>query len=394
MVDTANQVFANSRMSARLNLVQSVLAPFGDTGDGDTDLETLQTDSRVAALRDQYQADLVALIVRSNGLCGIAYVPSEIDPGFAPYAYSVTAFPCVTSFAHEIGHNLGFNHDRFNAPGPDEIVFPWAYGHIVVNNFRTVMSYPEPCGACEEILHFSNPRVEFNDRPTGVEDQTDNARVGGQSAPVTANFRVSGLLFEDDFENGNFSSWNSDRGGLETREPGLAGSALALELPLDGSTARRYLAHKVAAPGDGINVGFLINVDNADLGGAEVEVLEFFGKGQRHLAVTVRQINGGYWLTLYAKANDDAYGEIARTPLRAEVTERIEVRWRRATEEGALDGYVRLVKNGGPRGTVRDLDNDTRVVREVRLGLPGGAGGSPLGSSMLIDDYQASLPLE
>ena len=31
MVDTANQVFANSRMNARLNLVQSVLAPFGDT---------------------------------------------------------------------------------------------------------------------------------------------------------------------------------------------------------------------------------------------------------------------------------------------------------------------------------------------------------------------------
>jgi hypothetical protein len=394
MVDTANQIFANSRMSARLNLVNSVLAPFGDTGEGLTDLETLQTNSRVASLRDEYQADLVALIVRSNGLCGIAYVPSAIDPAFAPYAYSVTAFPCVTSFAHEIGHNLGFHHDRFNAPDPNELTFPWAYAHIVVNNFRTIMSYPSPCGDCEEILHFSNPRVEWNDRPTGIEDQRDNARVGGQSAPVTANFRISGLIFEDDFESGNFSSWTSDRGGLGTGEPGLEDSALALELPLDGSTARRYLAHRVAAPGDGVNVGFLINVDNADLGGGEVEVLEFFGKGQRHLSVTVRRIDGGYWLTLYAKANDDSYREIARTPLRAELTERIEVQWRRATEEGARDGYVRLVKNGGPRGTVRDLDNDTRVVREVRLGLPGGSAGAPLGGRLLVDDYRASLPLD
>ncbi|MDH3403398.1 MAG: zinc-dependent metalloprotease [Acidobacteriota bacterium] len=393
MVDTANVVFANSQMSARLNLVHTALAPFGDTGGGESDLDTLRTDPQVAALRNEHAADLVALLVRHNGLCGIAYVPNVIGPGFAPWAYSVTASPCVTSFAHEIGHNFGFHHDPANAPGPTDVTFPWAYGHIVANDFRTIMAYPDPCGSCEEILHFSNPRVEWDGRPTGIEDQRDNARVGAVSAPVTARFRISGLLFADDFESGSFLSWFSVRGGLATRQPGLRGSALALDLPLTGSPARRFLAHRLAPPGDGVEVGFLINANNADLGGAEVALLEFFGKGQRHLTVTVRQIDGAYWLTLYAKANDDAYQEVGRTPLRAEITEDIEVIWRRASAEGALDGYVRLVKNGGPRGTLRHLDNDARLVREIRLGLPGGTAGAPPGTSLVVDDYRAALSL-
>ncbi len=176
-----------------------------------------------------------------------------------------------------------------------------------------------------------NPRVDYEDKPTGIEDERDNARVGNQSAPVVANFRLSGVLFEDDFEGTNFLSWTTVRSGLSLVEPGLDGSGQALEVSLAGTAARRYLAHKIPAPGLGVDVEFLLNMNGADLGDAELEVLEFMGHGQRHLALTVRNVAGAYWLTLYAKANTGDYVEIADTPVRAFTTERIGVVWRAAT---------------------------------------------------------------
>ena len=58
----------------------------------------------VHAKRDQYEADIVALIIDDPQYCGIAYLgPSE------SLMFSVTAWNCATgyySFGHEIGHNM------------------------------------------------------------------------------------------------------------------------------------------------------------------------------------------------------------------------------------------------------------------------------------------------
>ena len=57
----------------------------------------------------------------------------EINSSFEPYAFSVVNWTCANanlSMAHEIGHNMGLNHDRPNAGNPSP-AFPYAYGYAV-----------------------------------------------------------------------------------------------------------------------------------------------------------------------------------------------------------------------------------------------------------------------
>jgi len=131
--------------------------------------------------REQYGADIVALIIDDPQYCGLAWLgPSK------NLMYSVTAWDCATgyySFGHEIGHNLGLNHDRgtknaCNSGG-------YNYGYRATNAaFRSILAYRcesgqcdnNPGGGCTRIIRFSNPSPEgYNNEPVG-NDSNDNAR--------------------------------------------------------------------------------------------------------------------------------------------------------------------------------------------------------------------------
>ncbi|MBK7976779.1 MAG: thrombospondin type 3 repeat-containing protein [Deltaproteobacteria bacterium] len=157
------------------------------------------------ALRNQHYADLVALVVESggSGVCGQAYVQRSISSGFSESAYQVTVRSCAVgniSYAHEHGHNLGFEHNPENGISPPSSAsYVWSYGHYVNGSFRTVMSYADPCtSGCTRVQRFSNPGISFNGFPTGIADQRDNHRTGNISAPIAAGFRVPGLDTDGD----------------------------------------------------------------------------------------------------------------------------------------------------------------------------------------------------
>jgi hypothetical protein len=79
----------------------------------------------VPALRDKYGADLVHLIVEgqsNDGSCGIGWMVEPEAPLTAEAGFSLSDHRCSAanlSFAHEIGHNLGMNHDRYVVEDPD-----------------------------------------------------------------------------------------------------------------------------------------------------------------------------------------------------------------------------------------------------------------------------------
>lgn len=201
-VDSSNQAFANSLMKARFRLAGVRFTSRADSGSSSTDLSWLRDDPEVAAWRNEAGADMVGMISEFTNACGQGYLMGNPPgPGFAPNAFQVTARTCAIgnlSYAHEHGHNMGFQHNPENGSGP---AFPYAFGHWVNGNFRTVMSYSNPCtSGCTRRPYFSNPNVSFNGAPTGIADQRDNARAGNHTAPIVAAFRIPQYIFADQFE--------------------------------------------------------------------------------------------------------------------------------------------------------------------------------------------------
>lgn len=188
-VDLANQAYSNSRIAMQLRLVRSAEVAYTESGNISTDLSRLRktTDGfmdTVHQLRNQYKADMVAMIVdNGGGYCGIAYVMANgARASFAPYAFSVTDRECVANntLTHELGHNMGDAHDR--ASGGDG-VYPYSYGYRdPIGKFRTIMAYACPNVSCPRVKYFSNPKILINGRPAGIDhavnptNSADNAR--------------------------------------------------------------------------------------------------------------------------------------------------------------------------------------------------------------------------
>ena len=111
---------------------------------------------------------MVALLIENGGnSCGIAYVMTSPSVGFEDWAYQVTDRGCGgKTFAHEHGHNMGFEHDPANsARAGGGASYDWSFAHFVSGSFRTIMSYSNQCvGGCPRALRFSNPDIFYNIR--------------------------------------------------------------------------------------------------------------------------------------------------------------------------------------------------------------------------------------
>ncbi|MDH4252464.1 MAG: zinc-dependent metalloprotease [Nitrospira sp.] len=202
-VDLANQAYKNSQIAMQLRLVRAAEVAYAETGNMSTDLTRLQRTNdgfldQVHQLRNQYKADLVAMIVDNGGpYCGIAYVMANGPrASFASYAFSLTDRDCVANntLTHELGHNMGDAHDRASGGSG---VFPYSYGYRdPVGKFRTIMAYACPNVSCPRVKYFSNPKITINGRPAGIDhrvnptNSADNARSMNEVRNVIAAWRT------------------------------------------------------------------------------------------------------------------------------------------------------------------------------------------------------------
>ncbi|MEM8960123.1 MAG: M12 family metallo-peptidase [Acidobacteriota bacterium] len=194
-IDVSNTAFANSNTVAGFTLVHTQEIAYNDSGNIQADRNYIQSNSTVNNLRDQYNADLVGLLVENGGgFCGIAFLlGNESASAFAPFGYQVTARNCAVgnlSYPHEHGHNLGLQHNPQNGAPTSQAYRNYAYGHYINGNYRTVMSYSNPCpSGCTRQPYFSNPDVVFQGAATGINNSRDNSRVIDEVAAITANYR-------------------------------------------------------------------------------------------------------------------------------------------------------------------------------------------------------------
>ena len=192
-IDSTNTAYINSKIRQRARLVRAQETAIAETGNLGTELSALRSNAGATALRNTYNADLVAMLSNSSDNCGIGYLMGGAN-GNSNNGYTVTSRGCAVgnlSFAHELGHNMGSQHNPENG---SSATYSFGYGHYVNGVFRTVMSYTDPCASgCTRRPYFSNPAVSYNGLPTGIENQRDNARSINSTADAIANYRASGI---------------------------------------------------------------------------------------------------------------------------------------------------------------------------------------------------------
>ncbi|HUG12987.1 MAG TPA: M12 family metallo-peptidase [Opitutaceae bacterium] len=211
----ANSDFTRSDIAARLRLVHTALVNAQENGSFDTALDRLRrTDDGfmdgVHALRNQYGADLVSLVIlnSNDSTVGQAYLLNEpwslVNELFA---FSVVQWSSLTgssTFTHELGHNLGCAHSRHNASSPGAYGYSYGYKFNDAGGTlrRTIMAYTP--GAQTRV--FSNPRLRYplsnpNGIPMGVpagqSGEADNALTVDQSAFEVANYRLRADAFAE-----------------------------------------------------------------------------------------------------------------------------------------------------------------------------------------------------
>mgnify|MGYP000078289158 CR=1 FL=1 len=143
-VTKLNNAFNSSGIDLEVNLVyQQLLSPYTE-GEYGTDLANLQGNTTVAALRDDYHADIVVMM-RNNA--------ATIDKlaGKAQGMFAVTKNKNNHTFCHEVGHIFGAMHND----------------DACTNGCRAFLSGLQKCVMAGGIFAFSTPNITLSGVPYG-----------------------------------------------------------------------------------------------------------------------------------------------------------------------------------------------------------------------------------
>lgn len=213
VVNRMNLAMQNTGVSISFRLVHSMSVDYTTKSSLSTplsaDLSALQAGSgafaAVAAARDTYGADLVAMLIDHGydyGYVGQGYLLSSWS-GHANYAHTVNAIRSVAishTLTHEVGHNLGAHHSKYQTsdPGPNadlDGVYSagWYFTGTNGTDYHTIMAYNDDGHGnnYQEAPLFSTPLRIHQGVPAGDANNGDNARLLRETGDIVAAYRAS-----------------------------------------------------------------------------------------------------------------------------------------------------------------------------------------------------------
>lgn len=207
-IAAVNAALDESCAQTSFRLVGSSEVVYTESGTMSTDIDRLQNEADgymddIHDLRDSTGADLVQLWTETTGgsYCGMGYMSIRATPLTENFGFSVKLRSCSSlTTAHELGHNLDVNHDRWQTKTAwgANTAQQSGYGFVAVEaGVRDIMSYGDHCTAygvtCERLPYYANPRLilngvafgepGFSDVVTRIRDRRSN--VAGFRAAVT-----------------------------------------------------------------------------------------------------------------------------------------------------------------------------------------------------------------
>ncbi|MBK1723512.1 DUF4214 domain-containing protein [Thiocystis violacea] len=213
VINRMNQAMQNSGAAINFRLVHAMSINYTTQSSLSTpltaDLSALQSGAgvfaSVAAARDAYGADLVAMLIDHGyawGYVGQGYLLTNWS-GHAAYAHTVSAIRSVAisnTLTHEVGHNLGAHHSKHQAtyPGPNDYLdgqysAGWYFTGGDGQDYHTIMAYNDDGfgNHYEEAPLFSTPLKSYQGTTAGSASDGDNVRLLAQTGAVVATYRVS-----------------------------------------------------------------------------------------------------------------------------------------------------------------------------------------------------------
>lgn len=204
------------------------------------------------------------------------------------------------------------------------------------------------------------------------------------ATPIVSGTPTSDLIFADGFESGNLSAWTSsvtDGGDLSVQASAALTGSFGLQALLDDNVAL-YVTDDRPASERSYQARFRfhphgLTMANGDshfifygYTGASIPVLRLelrFAAGAYQLRSGLRT-DGNTWIT------SSAWFPISNAP------HQLELNWWAATANGANDGALTLLIDGGQKANLLGVDNDTRRIDRVRLGAIAGIDAGSRGS--------------